>query len=58
VSLEPFEQQIHDQTVETARQALGEEAFDAAWAVGSTLDMGEAADRALAASERSAQTAH
>ena len=50
-SLEPFEQQIHAQTIETARQALGEESFAAAWAGGCRLTIDEAVARALAIDE-------
>lgn len=46
-SLEPFEQQIHEQTVEAAKQALGEESFAAAWTGGWRLTIDEAVARAL-----------
>jgi len=49
VSLEPLEQQIHEQTVEVAREALSEAAFAAARETGSRLTIDEAAARALAA---------
>jgi predicted ATPase/DNA-binding SARP family transcriptional activator len=46
VALAPFEQELHEQTVTSARQALGEEAFAAAWAHGSRLTLEEVAARA------------
>ena len=48
VFVEPFEQQIHEQTVETARQTLSEEGFAAAWEAGRRLTIDEAAAQALA----------
>ena len=48
VSVEPFERNIHEQTIEAARQALGEEAFSTAWETGRQLTLDEASDRALA----------
>jgi predicted ATPase/DNA-binding SARP family transcriptional activator len=50
-SLEPFEQEIHDRTVKATRQALGAEAFAAAWAAGRQLTVDEATARALATPE-------
>ena len=49
VSVEPFERRILEEAVETARHALGEERFAAAWALGTALTLDEAAARALAA---------
>jgi tetratricopeptide (TPR) repeat protein len=44
--LEPFEQEIHDRTVAAVRAALGEAAFDAAFAAGRAAEAGgEAAVR-------------
>jgi len=46
VSLERFERAIHEQTVEAARQALGDD-FERAWTTGCGLTPDEAAARAL-----------
>jgi tetratricopeptide (TPR) repeat protein len=48
VSIEPFERAILEQSVETARQALGEEAFSTAWTAGRQLELEEAVTHALA----------
>jgi tetratricopeptide (TPR) repeat protein len=48
ISIEPFEREILDESIETAREALGEEAFAAAWTEGTDLGLEEAVDRALA----------
>ena len=46
-SLEPFEQEIHEHTIEAAKQALGPREFAAAWATGRRLTIDEAVTRAL-----------
>jgi predicted ATPase/DNA-binding SARP family transcriptional activator len=47
VSVEPFERGILERTVEATRQALGEDAFAPAWALGSALTLDDASARAL-----------
>jgi predicted ATPase/DNA-binding SARP family transcriptional activator len=47
LSLEPFEQSIHDRTIEAAKLTLDEDAFSAAWATGQGLSIAEAAAQAL-----------
>jgi len=53
VSVEPFELQIYEQSIETSRQALGEDAFAAAWAAGTALTLDDASARVLATREPS-----
>ena len=48
LSLEPFEQAIHDRTIDAAKPALADEEFAAAWAGGEALTVAEAVARALA----------
>src|SRR5262249_14457503 len=57
-SLEPFEQQIHDRTVEATKEALGAEPFAAAWAAGRRLTIDEAVAQALAIDEPAPQAVH
>ena len=47
VVLFPIDRPHHEKAMETARSALGEEAFAAAWAEGETLSLDEAVARAL-----------
>ena len=53
----PMYQASYDAAVESSRDALGEEAFDAAWAEGAALSI-EAGDRLRPARSRETQTAH
>jgi tetratricopeptide (TPR) repeat protein len=57
-SLEPFEQEIHEQTIEAVRRALGDEAFAVAWEAGSRLTVDEAAERVVAGASGEAEIAH
>jgi hypothetical protein len=58
LSLEPFEQAIHDRTIDTARHALDGQVFAAAWATGEQLTLDEAAARAPTRASDEAGIAH
>ena len=49
ISLSPFTRADHDHAAKAAREALGEEAFAAAWAVGHAMPLEESIADALEA---------